>query len=169
MDYLILVLRLVHILSGMFWIGSSILLGFFIVPAVRATSTIGQKFMAHLDTSTRLPIAITISAILTVTAGGWLYWIDSEGLTSAWKNSGPGWGFGTGGLFALIGFVFGALAGRSAYTQGKLVVQVQGEPTAEQVNLIEAAQKQYRVVRFISNIALIIALACMATARYWRF
>ena len=34
MEYLKIVLRLNHILSGVFWVGSSIILGFFITPTV---------------------------------------------------------------------------------------------------------------------------------------
>ena len=43
MEYLKIVLRLNHILSGVFWVGSSIILGFFITPTVAATAEAGQK------------------------------------------------------------------------------------------------------------------------------
>lgn len=167
MNTLIVTLRLIHILSGVFWVGSSVILGFFITPTVAATSEAGQKFMAHLVTRARITGAITLSAILTVLAGSWLYWIDSNGFTSKWISAGPGWGFGIGGLLGLIGLVFGFLVGKNVSTLGNLAAQIQGQPSHEQLGIIQAAQKQLRVVAPISTFALILALICMATARYW--
>ena len=114
MNYLVLLLRLVHIFSGVFWVGSSLMTYFFITPTVFATADAGQKFMAHIVTKAKLSTRIAVSAILTVLAGGWLYLIDSQGLTSSWQSSGPGLGFGIGGLFAIIGLIFGLLIGKNS-------------------------------------------------------
>jgi uncharacterized membrane protein len=167
MKILVLTLRLVHILSGVFWVGSSVFLGFFVTPTVAAISEAGQKFMAHLVTRARITGAITISAILTVLAGSWLYWIDSNGFTSKWTSAGPGWGFGIGGLLGFIGLAFGFLVGKNVGILGNLAAQIQGPPNPEQLGKIQAAQKQLKVVAPISTFALILALICMATARYW--
>lgn len=169
MNYLVTMLRLIHIFSGVFWVGSSITLGFFISPAVAATADAGQRFMSYLVTKAGITLRITASAILTVLTGGWLYWIDSEGLTSRWTTSGAGWGFGIGGVLGLIGLIFGILVGKNVGTLGNMAAQIQGKPTPEQMNKIQAAQKQLAIVGPISTIALILALACMATARYWQF
>jgi uncharacterized membrane protein len=169
MNYLVLVLRAVHILAGVFWVGSSLVFALFVGPAVAATADSGQKVMAHLVTRAAISMRITIAAILTVLAGAWLYWIDSGGLTSAWQRSGPGLGFGIGGLLATIGLVFGIMVGRNNHILGSLAAEIQGKPTPEQLGRIQAAQGQLKVVGPISNIALILALLCMATARYWVF
>jgi uncharacterized membrane protein len=169
MNVLVIALRLIHVVSGVFWVGSAVIFGFFISPSVAATADSGQKFMAHLVTKTRLTAAITGSAILTVLAGGSLYWIDSQGLTSPWQSSGPGVGFGIGALFALVGLVFGILVGRNVNILGTLASQIQGKPTSEQMGKIQAAQKQLAYASPISTISQILALVCMATARYWRF
>jgi uncharacterized membrane protein len=169
MKTLIIVLRLVHIVSGMFWIGSSVVFGVFISPTVTAMGDTGQKFMAHLVTKARITGAITISAILTVLAGLWLYWIDSVGFTSQWAGSGPGWGFGVGGILGLIGLFTGILVGKNVGILGNISAQIQEKPTPEQMSKIQAAQKQLNIVAPVSTIALILALICMATARYWSF
>ena len=169
MNTLIIVLRFVHILSGVFWVGSSVLLGFFISPAVAATADAGQRFMAHLVTKARITLFITISAILTVLAGGWLFWIDSDGLTSAWQNSGPGIGFGVCAIFAFIGLVFGIMVGVNTNTLGTLASQIKGKPTDEQMKTIQTAQQRLKVVGPVGPLVQIVALICMATARYWRF
>ncbi len=169
MNYLVIVLRLIHILSGVFWVGGSIILTFFISPTVAATADAGQKFMSHLVNQGKITLRITISAILTVLAGASLYWIDSGGLTLGWQYTGAGVGFGIGAILALFGLVFGALVGKNVGLLGNLSSQIQGKPTPEQMNQIQAAQKQLKFVAPANTIALILALACMATARYWRF
>jgi uncharacterized membrane protein len=169
MNYLVIALRLIHILSGVFWIGGSLILTFFISPAVAATAEAGQKFMTHLVMQGKITLRITIAAVLTVLAGGWLYWIDSIGLTSSWTGSATGWGFGIGAVFAIIGLIFGLLVGKNVGLLGSMASKVQGKPTPEQMAQIQAAQKQLKVVAPISTAALILALICMATARYWRF
>ena len=167
MDYLKIVLRLIHIFSGVFWVGGALFLGFFVNPSVQATADSGQKFMAYLMTKSGLTLRITAAAFLTVLAGGWLYWIDSGSLTSVWMHSATGWGFGIGGIFGIIGFIFGSMVGRYSSTLGKIASQIQGKPTPEQMNQIQTIQKQLSSVSTIDTIALILSLICMATARYW--
>ena len=48
MHYLTVILRLLHVVSGAFWFGSSMMLSFFISPTVAATADAGQRFMGHL-------------------------------------------------------------------------------------------------------------------------
>ena len=100
-------------------------------------------------------------------AGASLYWIDSDGLSSAWTSSATGWGFGIGAIFALVGLGFGMMVGRNAQVLGTIGAAAQGKPTQAQMLQIQAAQKGMARAAMISNVALILALACMATARYW--
>lgn len=138
------------------------------MPTIQATAGAGQKFIAHLAVKRHFVAAIDISARLTAIAGGLLYWIDSSGLTSRWLYSGLGWGFRIGGIFGLIGLIFRMLAVRNINILGRTAPQIQSEPTQEQMDQFQSTQKQLGVLSIISNIALIIALIGMATARYWR-
>ena len=169
MNTVMIVLRLIHIFGGMFWMGSTLLMVLFIVPSVNATMEAGQKFLGHFLTRTHYGRILGLSAILTMVAGGSLYWIDSAGFDSNWTRSGPGWGFGIGGILGIIGFVYGNRFGNNIMTLGRTAAQFDGQPTAEQKAILEAAQKPVRVLGSISAVALILALICMATARYWRF
>ena len=169
MDYLKITLRLIHVVAGAFWFGSAMMMGFFISPTVAATAEAGQRFMGYLIGKARLHVKISIAAILTTLAGLWLYWIDSNGFTSAWTKAGPGLVFGIGGVFGLIGLIFGLLIGKNISALVKIGSQVQGKPTPEQMSQIQAAQKQLGFVGPVSSFSLIIAVVCMAIARYLVF
>ena len=169
MNYLVIVLRLVHIIAGVFWVGSSLILYFFVTPAVAATGEAGQKLMAYLITKANMSMRISAAAFLTMLAGIWLYIIDAGGPGSAWSSSGPGLGFGLGGLFALIGLVFGMMVGANNKRLGVLARDAQGKPSEQQMAQIKTIQKRSSVVGPISTVALILALICMAAARYWIF
>lgn len=98
MNILMIVLRLLHILAGVLWVGAALVNAFFLSPTVAATDDAGQKVMAHLMGEARLSARITLASYITVLAGAALYWIDSQGLSSAWISSGPGIGFALGRL-----------------------------------------------------------------------
>jgi uncharacterized membrane protein len=167
MNILIILLRLIHIVSGAFWVGSAIFTDLFLSPAVAANGDAGQKLMGYMVTKGRLSVRVRAAAILTVLAGGVLYWIDSGGLTSAWTTSATGWGFGIGALFALAGLGFGLIVGKNASKLGMIAAAAQGKPSQEQLTEMQDAQKQMGMASRISTAAILIALICMATARYW--
>ena len=129
MNYLVLVLRLLHIIGGVFWVGGGLAMNFFIGPTMRATGDAGKQFAGHLMTNTRIVTVMTVSAWSTVIAGFFLYGIDSAWFSSPWMHSGAGTGFGLGALFALIGFVTGLMNGNNNTKMAKLGAQIQGQPT----------------------------------------
>ena len=167
MHYLTIVLRFLHVVSGAFWFGSSMMMSFFISPTVAATADAGQRFMGYLVKQRRVVTVISALAGITVVAGAWLYWIDSAGFSSAWTWSSSGLVFGIGGVLGLIGFIFGIQIGTNINKIVKTGSEIQGKPTAEQMGLIQAAQKRLKVVGPISAYALILAVICMSVARYW--
>ena len=167
MHYLTVILRLLHIVSGAFWFGSSMMMSFFISPTVAATADAGQRFMAYLVKQGRVVTVISVLAGITVVAGAGLYWIDSAGFSSAWTWSSTGLVFGLGGILGLIGFIFGMQIGTNINKIVKTGSEIQGKPTTEQMGLIQAAQKRLKVVGPISAYALILAVICMSVARYW--
>jgi MFS family permease len=167
MHYLTVILRLLHIVSGAFWFGSAMMMSFFISPSVAATADAGQRFMGHLVKQGRIVTVISALAGTTVIAGAGLYWIDSNGFTSAWQWSNTGLVFGIGGVLGFIGFIFGTQIGTNIKKIVKTGSEIQGKPTADQMNQIQTAQKRLRIVGPISAYSLILAVICMSVARYW--
>jgi uncharacterized membrane protein len=120
MNYLMLILRLIHIFAGVFWVGATLTTSFYVGPTTEATGERGRHVMQYLMTKARLSTAMTVAAILTVLAGYTMYWIDSNGFSSTWIHSGPGIGFGVGGAAGLLGLIFRILASRNMAAVGRL-------------------------------------------------
>ena len=169
MTYLIWLLRIIHIVGGIFWVGGTLTMAFFIAPTVGGTGEAGQKFIGHLMNNLKFSNRMAAAAGLTILAGFILYWIDSAGFTSAWMSSGAGRGFAIGAAFALIGFVFGLLVGRTTKSMAQLGAQFQSKPSAEQMSQMQLLRKRQASYANTSAAMLIIATVFMAIARYFTF
>jgi uncharacterized membrane protein len=169
MNILMLVLRIVHIGAGFFWGGGSLIMHFFFGPTVKATNQTGQQFAGHLMLRTRFVNVMTTMAVLTVLAGTGLYWIDSHGFTSAWMRSNTGIGFAIGGVFGLVGFVFGAMFGQLNKKMAMLGSEIKGQPTPDQLAKIQGIQKRIATVTPIHVTSIILAILLMSASRYFLF
>ena len=167
MIYLIWLLRIIHIVAGVFWVGGTLIMTFFIGPTLGAIGEPGQKFIGHLMNNLKFSSRMSAAAGSTLLAGFFLYWIDSQGFTSAWMSSGAGRGFGIGAAFALIGFVFGIMIGRTTKAMAQMGAQIQGKPSQEQMAQMQDLRKQQGTFSMIATITLVLALIFMAIARYF--
>lgn len=172
MNTLMIFLRLLHIFAGVFWVGAALLLTFFITPAVASTREAGQDFMRHFMGKTRFNLAMWSTGITTVIAGSILYWIDSNGFTSAWMSSGPGIGFGVSAVFAVLGFFVGIFQNRNTNAMATLGKQIQSQgepPSPEQAARARSLGKALAVGGKLNATFLTLATLGMAIARYLRF
>jgi uncharacterized membrane protein len=166
MTYLIWLLRIIHIVAGVFWVGGTLIMTFFIAPTIGATAEAGQRFVGHLMNELKFSNRMSIAAGSSVLAGFILYWIDSQGFTSAWMSSGAGRGFGIGAGFALIGFVFGVLIGRTTKAMAQVGAQIQGKPSPDQMHQLQTLRKKQATYSMIAASTLVLATIFMAIARY---
>ncbi len=61
----IILLRLIHILSGVFWVGSVLFVARFLLPTLRAVGPAGGPVMQQLTQVRKLPSFMMVVAILT--------------------------------------------------------------------------------------------------------
>jgi hypothetical protein len=168
MNVLILVLRIIHIGSGVFWAGSAMLAASFIEPTVRKSGPDGAKFMQALARA-GYARAMFGAGILTVLAGLSLYWIASGGLRLAWITTPQGLTLGLGGLTAITALGVGYFV--QFRTIGRLQAlggQVQaagGAPTPEQGAEMAAAAATLRSAGVWNAGLLGFTVLCMAAAQ----
>jgi uncharacterized membrane protein len=165
MIYLIWLLRIIHIVGGVIWVGGTLTMTFFIGPTIAATAEAGQKFVGHLMNNLKFSNRMSAAAGSTVLAGIILYGLDARA-GAAWQRSGFAIGLSIGAGFAIIGFIFGILIGRTTKAMAQLGAQFQGKPTNEQMAQMQSIRKQQATYSNISAVALILAVIFMATARY---
>jgi uncharacterized membrane protein len=157
---MMLALRIVHILFGLFWAGTAIALAAFVIPAARANGPTGGRMLREIMQRRRLSASLAIAAALTIVSGATMYWRIATDMHDAWVRSRPGIVLGFGGLAALIAFALGA--GVAAPTARKLEALAHDAPRSIMERL------QSRIARVSSAIAvlLVITATCMAIARY---
>ena len=113
MNIYVIVLRLIHIMGGVFWVGAAWMIAGFLFPTANAAGPEGAKFLQRLFQS-RLPTVISAAGGLNILAGLLLYWRDSGHLRLDWITTNAGLAFTLGGASALVAFVIGFAVNKPA-------------------------------------------------------
>ncbi len=166
---LMLVLRLIHIFSGVFWAGTAFFFVSFLQPVVKASGPEGGKVMQRLALS-RFPTALPAIATVAALSGLALYWFGTGGLQPRMIMTGPGLGFAFGGVAALIALAIGLTVTVPA-TKGVAAIakelMASGKPPGpEQTTQIQALQIRLATGALWNAIFLALAVVGMAVARY---
>ena len=169
MNYYLLVLRILHIGAGAFWVGAALSFAFIIKPALKEKDGTGQKFFDYLVTKKRFGTDSAGAGGMAGVAGILLYWHDSQGLTSGWMHSGAGIGFTTGAVLGLIAFIFGVLTDRQLKAMAELREQFGDIPSEEQTSELQLLDKRVTTNLNICAITLTLSVWIMAVARYLVF
>ena len=172
MIYLILVLRIIHIFSGVFWVGVSFFNIGYLQPTVQATGAEGQKVMQYLTQRTRLLSSVYGAATLTLLSGLVLYWILLGFRLSAFR-SGYGIVLTVGALAGVIAWLIAIFVIRGILNQMQAIgreIQAQGSPpNPQQAAQLQALGERLRKMGQVGVIFMAIALLGMATAQYAPF
>ena len=163
-------LRIIHVLFGVFWVGTAIFNAVFLIPSVRALGPAGGAVMQEIAEKRKLPIYFFISGILTVLSGFGLYWYDSAGFTNGFMRSAGGMTFGTGGLLALITLLLGIFvitpAAIRASKLGAAMGAAKKPPTPEQAAEMQQLQAKLGKMGALAAVLLTLTTIAMAVARY---
>jgi uncharacterized membrane protein len=167
----VLLLRLIHIGAGAFWVGSVFTFFLFVQPAAVAVGPEATKFTYQLIHHRRLPIVILASAVTTVIAGLWLLIITSNGLDPDLLFSESRLGYTVGGVAAILTLGVGALyvfprTRIVEATIGKLIAEPR-PPSPEEQQTLARAGKESRQAGWVVLAGLAIAVASMATSSLW--
>lgn len=170
MDWLIIVLRVVHVVAAMAWFGGAIVGSFFLAPTAKALGREAQPFMDHLAKKRRIGVFFPIVAALTVSSGAALYWRDSGGLQLAWITTPTGLGFTIGALAGIATFIGGAVLVGPSLTEQTAVqneLASSGAPaTAAQRERLNRADRRMQLANRIDLPLIATAGVMMAIARY---
>lgn len=165
-----IVLRLVHVLGGLFWVGSGLFSAFFLLPAMKDVGPTAGALMGALQRR-RMFIVLPLVATLTVLSGLRLMWITSAGFSHAYFATGRGATFAAGGVAAIVAFLLGMFVQRPAGSRAAALgaaLRDATDPAAKQelALQLERVQRRNGAVNRINGVLLILAAAAMAVARY---
>ena len=166
---MIVLLRLIHILAGVLWVGAAIFINLLLFPALKGDPATMGKVAASL-TSRGMHKLMGMMAILTIVAGYWLAWIMSNGDFGAYAR-GPGRIFTMAGGVATLAFLLGMIFARPAGIKAGEIGAALAAATdpAEKTRLhgeMVAIQKKMAFITMTVVTLLVIAVAGMAVARY---
>jgi uncharacterized membrane protein len=168
-----LVLRFLHIVGGVLWVGSVFLLTAFVGPSAAEVGPASGPFMSTLVKKRRLSRVVGGLAVVTVVAGWWMWAIGvmEVGSVESYVGSTFGLVLTIGGVLATVAAAVG-IPGVDRKTErlvdlGDEIRAAGGPPTedqrAESASLGAAVRRNGLVVLVL----LILAVGAMATARYW--
>jgi hypothetical protein len=168
MNWLQIILRVVHILGAIFWGGTVFFNALFLFPSMRDagpdSAKIGMELMRR-----RFTTVMPVVAILTLLAGAWLL-ARASGGSAAYMRTGPGIAYSIGATAGIIALIIGATV--MAPSMNKAMALSQSAATAAPAErerwLGAAAALRARAGKAGVAMAflLVIAATCMAVARY---
>lgn len=168
--WLLWLFRLIHIGSGVFWVGGVLVFARFIFPTLLALGPAAGPVMDQLTRVRKMPRALISAGWGTIISGWVLFWHDSMGFQGPWMSSPTGMALGTGGVLAMIALGIGlAVNAPTAAKLGALgaAVQAQGGPPSPEQSA-EMKRLQGRLGGALTTVAALLMLttATMALARY---
>ena len=170
---LMVTLRLIHILGGIFWVGATLVLAGFLVPTLRAIGPDGGRFMQYVMQQRRLQVYLSAAMGLTILSGLAMYGRLAAISGGTFAGSRMGIALGVGALSAIVaagvGGVVSQPAGRKLGQLGQRMQQAQaaGErPSPAQLAEMEALQARIARALVAITALLVLSAAAMATARY---
>jgi len=166
--WVLIVLRLVHVMSAIFWVGGILIVARFILPTVRAMGPAGMPVMVEIAQVRKLPMRLYVAGWLTVLSGLALYYRAASLSGPAWFASPPGRVFGLGGALGLVVILMGTFGNLPTTRRiGAIGKQLQTGPAAPELTAeLQRLQLRLRRLTEIAAALLSLAAAAMAVARY---
>jgi uncharacterized membrane protein len=172
MDVLVIVLRIVHIFSGIFWVGFALFNFFYFQPAIRATGAEGMAVMQHLNQKTKLMPTVYLAATLTFISGLTLFWPLAVSIPSSLHSS-YGIVISVGSLSGIIAWILAIFLVRKVISKIQdLGIEIQtqeGPPTADQQSQMNALAARLNTAGKTVITFMVLAVLGMSTAQYANF
>jgi uncharacterized membrane protein len=164
-----IVWRLIHIFSGVFWVGATYMMLGFVEPSVKATGEVGKKFMQQIGLKSKFSPIMGLMGILSSVSGLIMY-DKISGFRGAWISSATGLSLTLGGLFGLLALVFGFViqfrtSGRMKALAGDMAA-AGGPPSPEQMAEMGRLSERMSLGGRISAVLMTLSLAGMSVAQY---
>ena len=162
-----MILRVLHIGAGLFWVGSVFFMTRFILPAIQEAGPEGGKFSAVLMRGGRVQRAMMESAGVTIIAGLIMYGRYIMQTDGVWARSTVAMGLGVGAIAAIAAFVLGVTINVPASRRIMAIMASSGSPlSTEQLAEIGRLRGRLASTSRIVLVLLTVAVISMSVSRY---
>lgn len=164
----LLILRIVHVVGGIIWVGSGVLMGLFLAPALATMGPAAGQVMGALQ-KRKMMTFLPIVAILTILSGARLMMIVSRGSGGAYFATNSGKAFMGAALAGVLAFLIGIVFNRPlAVRMGQIAQEMASNADNKDRLAAESKKLQQRAATWgFVVLALLLLAACgMAVARY---
>jgi hypothetical protein len=162
------ILRFLHIVCGILWVGGATFMGLVLFPSVQEAGPAGGQVMQGL-LKRRVPVIMPILAIVTILAGARLMWRVSAGFAPGYFSSPVGMAYGIAASIAILALLHGLATARPLANKMGAVMQQMQQPGANKEALGGEAKSLQAKLGYhlkITAVLLLLAAAGMALARY---
>jgi putative copper export protein len=171
MNFVIILLRVIHIFAAAYWAGAAFFLVRVLLPTVQEAGPDGGKFMQRLALSGRLSRGFAIASGLTVLSGILAYLAIPVYRGNPFAQFGQAAVLTIGAVFGLLAFLHGMLiTGPISRRSGALAKEMathQGPPDPEKLKEAQALGAKLGESAVHSAILIALALLGMAAAQYF--
>ncbi|HCV26893.1 MAG TPA: hypothetical protein QGI07_04050 [Dehalococcoidia bacterium] len=153
------ILRILHIIPGVIWVGSAVFLAFILNPRLRVLEPEIEKTVTTSINKTWSPV-VHGSAVTTIVVGFVLVSRTPGRDFGQLFDNGWGWSIGIGLVAAIVALLFGGLAG---FTQARGRRENEG---SRDLDAMAALDSQISVYEKLHALLALVAVGAMAAARW---
>lgn len=163
-------LRLVHIVSGVLWVGAATMLAAYVLPAARSSED-GLRFLRELIWVRNLPRYLNVVLGLSLLSGLILYGNLVLLTQGAWARSRHGIVLGVGGMSAIIAAALATFMAAPAIHRALELTEKGTSPSdsgaRENQTAVRHALRRYEIAMRLVVALLLVAASLMAVSRYY--
>ena len=164
MDVEMVIVRIVHIGFGAFWLGSAVFLAFVLEPTLRSMGPDYQGPVMGRTGKLAGPV-IGGSGVITILAG--IYLALRLRFFERFPETGWGWAILIGFIVAIGAMATGGITGATVQRMGRIRQGIEGRPpNPDEVSQLQRLGGQLALLGRTTAILVIIATGAMASARY---
>jgi hypothetical protein len=168
MNWYMIVLRAIHLLSGVFWAGSTFLLAGYSELVLGAKSD--KEQLSKMVRYARMSQMVGLGGFLSLISGALMYWQVSGHLNLGWITGGQGLALTVGGLAGLgavlAGMFLVGLTNNGVVDLNQRVEESGGEITSTFAAELRVLRQRLEVGERTGGLLLVIAVLGMAVAQY---
>jgi uncharacterized membrane protein len=160
----LVLIRLLHVLLGIFWAGSVLVSMLYLQPATEEAGPAGGEVMQQLQKRGFLGASL-LAGLFAVLTGGYVLWKVSGGFDPSYMGSLRGIMLSTGGLTGLLALAVGAHVSRPTARKlgvvAERVAAAAGNPDPEDVVMMTRLRRRGTVALRIAGVLVVITLVTM--------